>query len=69
MDLVISRRICPGEIADASLHPVLRRAYASRGVRDRGELALTLDRLMPVGTLDGVDAAVRFTRKDGTAFD
>lgn len=59
MDLVISRRICPGEIADASLHPVLRRAYASRGVRDRGELALTLDRLMPVGTLDGVDAAVQ----------
>jgi single-stranded-DNA-specific exonuclease len=41
------------------LHPVLRRAYASRGVRDRGELALTLDKLMPVGTLTGVDAAVR----------
>lgn len=59
MELVISRRSCPGEIADASLHPVLRRAYASRGVRDRGDLALTLDRLMPVGTLEGVDAAVQ----------
>ncbi|HUQ09550.1 MAG TPA: single-stranded-DNA-specific exonuclease RecJ [Steroidobacteraceae bacterium] len=42
-----------------SLHPVLRRAYAARGVRHSHELSLTLDRLMPVGTLDGVDAAVR----------
>ncbi|HUR59949.1 MAG TPA: DHH family phosphoesterase, partial [Opitutaceae bacterium] len=59
MELVISRRNCPGEIADSSLHPVLRRAYAARGVRDRRELTLTLDKLMPVGTLTGVDAAVQ----------
>jgi single-stranded-DNA-specific exonuclease len=59
MELVISRRNCTGEFADASLHPVLRRAYASRGVRDSAELTLTLDKLMPVGTLEGVDAAVR----------
>jgi single-stranded-DNA-specific exonuclease len=59
MELVITRRTCPGEIGDASLHPVLRRAYAARGVRNHDELALTLDRLMPVGTLSGVDAAVR----------
>jgi single-stranded-DNA-specific exonuclease len=59
MDLVIERRapIANG-IADASLHPVLCRAYAARGVRDAAELALTLDRLMPVSTLDCVDAAV-----------
>jgi single-stranded-DNA-specific exonuclease len=59
MELVISRRSCSVEFGDASLHPVLRRAYAARGVRHSHELALTLDRLMPVGTLDGVDAAVR----------
>jgi len=59
MELVIERRTARGtEIADPALHPVLRRAYAARGVRDSQELALTLDRLMPVGTLDSVDAAV-----------
>jgi single-stranded-DNA-specific exonuclease len=59
MELVIVRRQCPAEIADARLHPVLRRAYAARGVRHADELALTLDKLMPVGTLDGVEAAVQ----------
>jgi single-stranded-DNA-specific exonuclease len=59
MELVISRRACAAEIADTNLHPVLRRAYAARGVRDSNDLSLTLDRLMPVGTLEGVDAAVQ----------
>ena len=59
MDLVIERRTAQGgEITDPALHPVLRRAYAARGVRDSNDLALTLDKLMPVGTLDSVDAAV-----------
>ncbi|HEU4778774.1 MAG TPA: single-stranded-DNA-specific exonuclease RecJ [Steroidobacteraceae bacterium] len=59
MQLVIERRAARGnEITDLSLHPVLRRAYAARGVCDGQELALTLDRLMPVGTLDSVGAAV-----------
>src|SRR6187551_1339365 len=59
MDLVIERRaIAERQILDAQLHPVLRRAYAARGVRDSADLALTLDRLMPVGTLDSVEAAV-----------
>ncbi len=59
MDLVIERRAARGnEITDLAMHPVLRRAYAARGVCDGQELALTLDRLMPVGTLDSVDAAV-----------
>jgi single-stranded-DNA-specific exonuclease len=59
MNLVIERRM-PGTNAfsDASLHPVLCRAYAARGVRDSTELALTLDRLMPVSSLDSVEAAV-----------
>jgi single-stranded-DNA-specific exonuclease len=59
MELVIARRAARGnEISDLALHPVLRRAYAARGVCDSQELELTLDRLMPVGTLDSVDAAV-----------
>ena len=59
MQLVIERRTCAGaEVLDASLHPVLRRAYAARGVRDGNDLTLSLDRLMPVGSLDGVAAAV-----------
>jgi single-stranded-DNA-specific exonuclease len=59
MELVIERRAARGtEITDLALHPVLRRAYAARGVCDGQDLALTLDRLMPVGTLDSVDAAV-----------
>jgi single-stranded-DNA-specific exonuclease len=41
-----------------ALHPVLARAYRARGVASPGELALTLDRLLPVGSLDNVaDAA------------
>src|ERR1041384_4314970 len=59
MELVISRRACAAEIADTNLHPVLRRAYAARGVRDSNELALTMDRLLPVGTPEGVDGAVK----------
>jgi single-stranded-DNA-specific exonuclease len=59
MNLVISRRSCAVELADANLHPVLRRAYAARGVRDSQELSLTLDKLMPVGTLGGIEAAVQ----------
>jgi single-stranded-DNA-specific exonuclease len=59
MDLVIERRAAAANaFTDAKLHPVLCRAYAARGVRDSGELALTLDKLMPVSSLDCVDAAV-----------
>jgi len=42
----------------ASLHPVLRRVYAARGVQSGTELELGLRRLLPVSTLDGVDTAV-----------
>jgi len=59
MQLVIERRAATHtEISDAGLHPVLRRAYAARGVRDSADLALTLDRLVPVGSLESIDAAV-----------
>ena len=39
------------------LNPVLWRAYWARGVRDPNDLALGLDRLTPVGTLEGIPAA------------
>jgi single-stranded-DNA-specific exonuclease len=41
----------------ADMHPVLRRVYAARGLQNDAELDLSLDRLLPVGSLDGVDAA------------
>jgi single-stranded-DNA-specific exonuclease len=56
----ILRRPCPtdaGSLPD-SLHPVLRRVYAARGVSRPDELELGLERLLPVGSLGGIDAAV-----------
>jgi single-stranded-DNA-specific exonuclease len=41
------------------LHPVLRRVYAARGLRSGADLDLSLERLLPVGSLEGVDAAAR----------
>jgi single-stranded-DNA-specific exonuclease len=41
-----------------NLHPVLRRIYVTRGVRTPSDLDISLERLLPVGTLEGVTAAV-----------
>ena len=41
----------------ASLHPVLRRIYAARGITDADELSLELRRLLPVSSLDGIAGA------------
>jgi single-stranded-DNA-specific exonuclease len=41
------------------LHPVLRRVYAARGIANDSELDLSLERLLPVGSLEGLDAATR----------
>jgi single-stranded-DNA-specific exonuclease len=41
-----------------ALHPVLRRAYAARGICDAAQLSTELSRLLPVGSLAGVAAAV-----------
>ena len=43
----------------AHLPPVLARAYAARGIEDPAQLSISLDRLLPVGTLDGIEAAVQ----------
>jgi single-stranded-DNA-specific exonuclease len=50
------------------LHPVLRRVYAARGVARSEELDLSLDRLKPVGSLEGIERAVQLLlphRHDG----
>src|SRR5580698_4265976 len=39
------------------LHPVLRRVYAARGIADEADLDLSLERLLPVRSLEGLDAA------------
>jgi single-stranded-DNA-specific exonuclease len=56
----IRRRTVSGDASalGATLHPVLRRAYAARGIRESAELSTDLSRLLPVGTLGGVTAAV-----------
>ena len=46
----------------ADLHPILRRVYAARGVSSDAELDLSLDYLLPVGSLQGVDAATHLLR-------
>jgi len=47
----------PAGTLPESLHPVLRRVYAARGVSTPGELALDLRSLLPVSTLDGIGPA------------
>jgi single-stranded-DNA-specific exonuclease len=44
--------------AAASLHPVLRRVYAARGVQGAQDLDLNLERLLPVSSLGGIETAV-----------
>jgi single-stranded-DNA-specific exonuclease len=42
---------------DAAVHPVLQRVYAARGLSGSGDLVLSMQRLLPVGSLGGVLAA------------
>jgi single-stranded-DNA-specific exonuclease len=54
------KRRAPGVAHDfAGLHPVLRRVYAARGIGNESDLDLSLDRMLPVGSLEGLDAATR----------
>jgi single-stranded-DNA-specific exonuclease len=57
---VLRRVIEPAASSEWSnnLHPVLTRVYAARGVRSAADLDVSLQRLLPVGTLEGVSAAV-----------
>jgi single-stranded-DNA-specific exonuclease len=58
--LHIRRRALPAaECAfGPELHPVLRRVYASRGIRLADELSFSLERLLPISSLDGVEGAI-----------
>jgi single-stranded-DNA-specific exonuclease len=40
------------------MHPVLQRIYSARGIRSGSDLDVSLDKLHPVGTLEGITAAV-----------
>jgi single-stranded-DNA-specific exonuclease len=59
LDLQIRRRtVLPNAaLAATAMHPVLQRVYAARGVASLAELSPALDGLLPVSTLEGVQAA------------
>jgi single-stranded-DNA-specific exonuclease len=51
-----SGALCAG--LAANIHPVLHRIYSARGIRLASDLDTSLERLHPVGTLEGIPAAV-----------
>ena len=53
----IRRRPAAQSGLGTDVHPVLRRVYAARGLHSSADLDLSLDRLLPVSSLEGVDAA------------
>lgn len=55
---IVRRTADDGAALPASLHPVLRRVYAARGIRTAEELDLGLRHLAPVGGLANLDRAV-----------
>jgi single-stranded-DNA-specific exonuclease len=55
----IRRRVAAASAEFAHIHPVLRRVYTARGLTSSSELDLSLPMLLPVSSLEGVDAAVR----------
>jgi single-stranded-DNA-specific exonuclease len=69
MSLRVVRRPCgrPDELRlSGNLHPVLQRIYSARGVRDSTDLDTSLERLLPVGTLEGVLPAVELLLRHRT---
>jgi single-stranded-DNA-specific exonuclease len=69
MSLRIVRRGCaaPPPQFGAAMHPVLSRVYAARGVSSARDLDTSLERLLPVGTLEGIPAAVELLLAHRTA--
>jgi single-stranded-DNA-specific exonuclease len=59
----IRRRAAGADLGSANLHPVLRRVYAARGVSRCEELDLSLERLLPIGTLPGVESAAQLLKQ------
>jgi single-stranded-DNA-specific exonuclease len=58
VSLRIVRRTAAVAPLGGARHPVLERVYAARGVRSAAELDHSLGRMLPVGTLEGIGAAV-----------
>ncbi|MCS4305855.1 single-stranded-DNA-specific exonuclease [Rheinheimera pacifica] len=56
---IIQRRELPGALPDLphNTHPVLKRLYACRGVKNAGELERGAGRLLPFQQLKGIDVA------------
>ena len=55
---IVRRSAAPAATLPGALHPVLGRVYAARGVQGPADLDTSLERLLPVGTLEGIPAAV-----------
>ena len=55
---IVRRTLLAAEPLPGRLHPVLARVYAARGVRSAADLDTSLERLLPVGTLEGIPGAV-----------
>jgi single-stranded-DNA-specific exonuclease len=53
------RSVAPQTLAalPGNLHPVLRRVYGARDIHGPDDLDLRLERMLPVGSLGGIDAA------------
>lgn len=64
MKPTLRRRDVPESMlqADASLHPVLARVYAARGVTSREQLDLRLSRMLTPAALGGLEAACTLLR-------
>jgi len=60
---VVRRNGAGGPELGASVHPVLRRVYAARGVQSVSDVSPALDRLLPVGSLEGVSDAAALLMK------
>jgi single-stranded-DNA-specific exonuclease len=54
---IVRRKPAESAALDESMHPVLRRIYAARGIVTAVQLGLALQRLLPIGSLDAVEAA------------
>ena len=70
MTLRIVRRVCDPPMEGrlgGNLHPVLQRIYSARGVRTATDLDCSLERLLPVGTLEGVMSAVELLERHRAA--
>jgi single-stranded-DNA-specific exonuclease len=68
VSLQIKRREPSGGVClGGRVHPVLERVYAARGLKSELDLGVGLERLLPVSTLEGVDAAAELLARHRSA--